>query len=164
MLIETKFDSIKISDFDKELTSVFSKIVSLGLEYTNKQVDCVYFLGTNVGNKVFNNNLFFKLSDNIFTINKVNDYVKNEIDDSKDMMYNVLDLLKGDFQEVNQLFLTNDLEAPTEIKLKYDVVTGKFGSDLSYDKRLEKSTTMTANDIFDEWIIETKKGNDGFNW
>lgn len=156
-------DSIEIKDFDKELTNIFSKIISLGLEYTVKQVDYVYVLGTNIGNKVFNNNLFFKLSDHIFTINKVNDYVKNEINDSKDMMYNVLELLKGDFKEINQLFLKNNLEAPTEIRLKFDVATGKFGSDLCYDKRLETSSTMTANDIFDEWIIETKKGNDGFN-
>ncbi len=155
-------ENMQLRDFDKELTTLYSRVISLCLDYSGKEVDIIYVLGTNVANKVFKNKIFLKKDDYIFRMHELNNYIDVNKDVSDDTQIRFLQLLNADLKEIYELFIKNNLDAPTEIELKYIVTSGKFAANLSYDKRLEEKTTLSANDIFDAWLEKAKQGNDGF--
>ncbi len=153
-----------IKQFDDELTKIYSKIISLCLEYSQKQTDNIYIFGSNVGNSNFSNDVFFSKNGKYFVKDLINDYIDNPVDSSRERKIGLLQVLLSDFREIYSLFLNNNLEAPSEVRLKYNVVTGKFGANLNYDKRIEKSATLSVNDVFNEWMESCIKGDDGFDW
>lgn len=79
--------------FEDLLMEIQSDLVSLGLEYSNSQIDEIYLYGyIEEGSYFFN--LFFKKNGKIIRLNQINDFLsENEkIDDSRDRQIQLLEL------------------------------------------------------------------------
>ena len=79
--------------FEDLLMEIQSNLVSLGLEYSNSQIDEIYLYGyMEEGSYFFN--LFFKKNEEIIRPNQINDFLsENEIiDDSRDRQIQLLEL------------------------------------------------------------------------
>ncbi len=150
----------KIEELNQKLIPIYSELVSICLEYTESKVDDIYILGINVGNSHFMNNVFFKHNNAFFDKLKIGELGIDSSVNRQKIMINKLII----FLEMYKLFIEYTGESPTEVKLKYNVATGKFGVKLSYSDRIEKSETLGPDDVFNEWFEEAKSGNDGFDW
>lgn len=153
--------SDKLKELNEQLTPIYSKLVSACLDYTEGKVDDIYILGTCVANRTYYNNVFFKVKNNFVKkhiVDKVTDIVVT--DEKQQLIIKELSV----FKELFDLYLEYTGESPTEVKIKYNVATGKFGMKLSYDKRMEKISTFSSMDVFDEWLNNAKEGNDEFEW
>lgn len=62
----------------------------------------------------------------------------------------------GDLERIEELCDENDVDTPTEIKMYYDVKSGKFDADYAYDEKYSDSDTLMAEHIFEEWYNEIK--------
>ncbi len=151
----------KIDELNKKLNPIYSELVNYCLEYVDSMVDTIYIMGINVGNSHFSNSIFFKLNNEYFEIHTIGTRIEKEI--SSDEHFDLLEKLYI-FMDMYKLYIEYTGESPTEVKLKYNVTTGKFGVKLSYDDRIEKSDFLTPNAVFNEWFEEAKSGNDGFDW
>ncbi len=147
-----------IEELNQKLMPIYSEIISACLDYSQGKTDYIYVLGINVCNSHYMNNCFFKKHDSFFKKHKIYEEIGVIISDEKQSeVLNNLKIMK----ELYKLFIEYTGESPTEVKLKYNVQTGKFGVNLSYSDRIEKSETLTPNDVFNEWFEEAKSGNVG---
>ncbi len=151
----------KIEELNQKLMPIYSELVEACLEYTEHKADDIYILGINCGNSYFTNDVFFKKKNKIY--NKLTIGEKIDVIITDDRQRNLLKDLYV-FHDMYKLFIKYTGESPTEVKLKYNVETGKFGVNLSYSDRIEKSDTFDSRDVFNEWFEEAKSGNDGFDW
>ena len=86
--------------FEDLLMEIQSDLVSLGLEYSNSQIDEIYLYGyIEEGSYFFN--LFFKKNGKIIRLNQINDFLsENEkIDDSRDRQIQLLELGIDDLEK-----------------------------------------------------------------
>ncbi len=69
----------------------------------------------------------------------------------------VLNILNEDIEKVSVLCKEHQREMPTEMKLIYDVKSGKFKAEYKYDFMYIHDDIKTSDDIYDEWFEEVKK-------
>ena len=92
--------------FEDLLMEIQSNLVSLGLEYSNSQIDEIYLYGyMEEGSYFFN--LFFKKNGEIIRLNQINDFLsENEkIDDSRDRQIQLLELGIDDLRIIKKKYL-----------------------------------------------------------
>lgn len=93
---------------------------------------------------------------------KVNDALANgdeRYNVSSERQFMVLDILNKDIEKIKELCLDYEKDMPTEMKLIYDVKSGKFKAEYKYDLVYTNYETKTARQIADEWFdeIQNKK-------
>ncbi len=150
-----------IKELNEHLVPVYSELVGACIDYTEGKVDYIYILGVNVANSHYVNQVFFEKNGELYDQLNIGGKIGIEITDG--MQRTLLYRLKA-FKDMYNLYIKYTGESPTEVKIKYDVNTSKFGMNLSYDDRIEKSRTLTPNYVLKEWYEATKSGEDGFDW
>lgn len=135
-------------DFDEKFMAIQEGIVSLCLEATDGQVDKVFaYASIEEKSKMFN--VFFQKDGEILTMNKLGI--------SMDICIKLLDLGIEDLLEIKKLCDENETKTPTEIKMCYDVKTGKFDSSYKYEEICSGKTGIGAGDVFMDWYREEKE-------
>ena len=71
----------------------------------------------------------------------------------------VLDILNEDIEKIKNLCKEYQREMPTEMKLIYDVKSGRFKAEYRYDLIYTHDEVKTASHIFNEWFEEVKSNN-----
>ena len=118
--------------FEDLLMEIQSDLVSLGLEYSNSQIDEIYLYGyIEEGSYFFN--LFFKKNGEIIKLNQINDLEKIEI-----------------------LFENNKKEVPTEIKIIYNKSSNSLKSKYSYSPISDDTSEL---ELFNNWYDTVKVEN-----
>lgn len=61
-----------------------------------------------------------------------------------------------DLEEIKNIYITNNMPIPIEMKMCYDVKTGKFDAQYKYEKMCSEKTGKNAGEVFLDWISEIK--------
>ena len=103
-----------------EFLGLESEIISLCLEVTEKKVDKIYaYASIEEKSKMFN--AFFKVNGEIKTL--------NQLGLNNSLINQFLKLGTGDLEKIRSVCKSFNKPVPTEIKMYYDVNTGKYNAD-----------------------------------
>lgn len=80
-------------------------------------------------------------------------------DVSPGRMFKVLQIIGEDIEKIEILCKEFEREMPSEMKLIFDVKSGKFQAEYKYDLIHTIDDLKTADDIADEWFEEIKNNN-----
>ena len=134
--------------FEDEFMDVQASIISLCLELTGEKVDKVYAYCSNEKCcQMFN--AFFVVNGEVKTTEQL------EVPD--DLAFQFMGFGLEDLGRLNAVCRKHNMPAPTELKLYYDVKSGKFNADYKYEEVCSEETEIDQEDVFMEWIEEIKK-------
>lgn len=134
--------------FEDVFMDLQSEYVSLCLELVGNNVDNIYiYISIEKNSKMFNS--FVKTSNEIKTLNQLG------LDSSLIMQF--LRIGTGDIEKIKDICNEYNMPVPTEMKMIYDVKTGKYNADYKYESICSAKTGISAGDIFMQWIKETKE-------
>lgn len=130
--------------FEDEFMDIQSGLISLCLELVEGQADEIYvYCAIDETSQSFNS--FFNINNEIKTNNQLN------LEES--IVFDFLKLGTGDLNKVRNVCQKYNMPLPAEMKMCYDVKSGKFSSDYSYD---EIDPEITLYERFIGWIEEVK--------
>ena len=133
--------------FEDEFMDVQASIISLCLEVTKKKVQKVYaYCSNEKKSKMFN--VFFDVSGQIKTL--------NQLEVPQKPAFQFLKLGIEELKNLNAICAKHNMPAPTEMKLYYDVTSGKFDANYKYEEVCSAKTGKCAAEVFMEWIEEIK--------
>lgn len=110
--------------FEDEFMDIQSQIISLCLELVESKASKVYAYGSIEENSI-SFNAFFEIDGKIQTTNNI---VSNA-----DAIWEFLDLGESDLDKIKMLCINHKQVPPTELKMVYDCVSGKFDSQYKYE-------------------------------
>jgi len=133
--------------FEDEFMDLQSELISLCLEATEKKVDKVYaYVSIEEKSKMFN--AFFDVNGEVKTL--------NQLGLSNSIINQLLKLGTGDLEKIKSVCKRFNKPVPTEIKMYYDVNTGKYNADYKYNEVCSARTGVSAGEIFMNWITDIK--------
>ena len=138
--------------FEDEFSAKQTDMIQLALEYADRvdqKVDTVYIYDSNEKNS-YSFNIFYISENIIFTMRTL---PRKNFDDLNNLNFHVLKIGTDDVKELKKICEKYNQPMPTQIKLIYDNVKGKYSYDLFYSN----SDKLTADDIFEQWYNEVKK-------
>ncbi len=137
--------------FEDEFMDLQSELIALCLEVTGNKVDKIFaYASVEKKSKMFN--AFFKVNGEIKTLNQLG------LDNS--LIHQFLKLGTGDLEKIRSVCKSYNKPVPTEIKMHYDVNTGKYSADYRYNEVCSARTGVSAGEIFMNWISEIKSINE----
>lgn len=134
--------------FEDEFMDIQSQIISLCLEFVGSRASKVYAYGSIEENSI-SFNAFFDIDGQIKT---TNDIVSNT-----DAIWEFLDLGELDLEKIKELCETYKRVIPTELKMIYDCVSGKFDSQYKYESICSAKTGIDSSDVFMKWFNEIRQ-------
>ncbi|MDR2969370.1 MAG: hypothetical protein LBV32_07175 [Tannerellaceae bacterium] len=156
-MIENLANSM-IENFDNEFQKLFTEMTEIAFEYVDNnsnEVDAIYVIGLIESGYFYKS--FYQINGILVKSHKVNTVSKMQYDISKDRAFSLLKLGMELLEKTETLFVNDDREVPTMLKLIYYPQTGRFESDFSYDKTFSNSKTKTAQDVYEGWFNEIEK-------
>lgn len=133
--------------FEDEFMDVQTGLISLCLEVTEDavaKVDKVYaYCYNNKYSVMFN--AFFVVNGQVKTLDK--------LDIPDDLAFEFLGYGIEDLESLQKICEKYNKPVPVEMKLYYDVTTGKFNADYKYE---EVCLDKSAGEVFMEWLEEIK--------
>ena len=134
--------------FEDEFMDLQSEFISLCLEVTKKRVDKIYaYVSIEEKSKMFN--AFFEVNGEIKTLNQLG--INNVL------MMQFLKLGTGDLDKMKLVCNEYNMRVPTELKMYYDVNSGKYNADYKYEEVCSGKTGISAGEVFMNWINEKKQ-------
>lgn len=133
--------------FEDEFMDAQASMISLCLEVTGKKVDKVYAYCSNEKKSAMFN-AFFDVSGQVKTL--------NQLGVSSKEAGRFFDFGLEELGHLNDVCARHKMPAPTELKLYYDVKSGKFNADYKYKEVCSANTGKCAAEVFMEWITEIK--------
>ena len=133
--------------FEDEFMDLQSEFISLCIEVTEGKVDRVYaYASIEEKSKMFN--AFFSVDGEIKTL--------NQLGLNNSLITQFLKLGTADLEKITSVCRKYNKPAPTEIKMYYDVNSGKYNAEYKYTKVCSAETGVSAGEIFMNWIKEAK--------
>lgn len=137
-------------NFEDKFMEIQTDLISLCLEVTGSKVDKI-FAYASIEKKSTMFNAFFEKDGKVLTINQLN------IDRGTVMEF--LKIGTTDLEKIKKICEQNEIQTPTEIKMYYDVKTGKYNADYKYDEVCSGKTGMSSGEVFMKWYNEIKENN-----
>lgn len=133
--------------FEDEFMDLQSEFVSLCLELTGETVDNIYiYISIEEKSKMFN--VFFKVGEELKSL--------NQLDINNSLIMQFLKLGTEDIERIKKLCNDYNRPIPSELKMYYDVNTGKYNVDYRYESICSAKTGISAGEAFMEWFMENK--------
>lgn len=126
-------------NFEDKFMEIQRGLISLCLEVTDGRIDKI-FAYASIEKKSTMFNAFFEKDGNIVTMNQLN------IDRETTMKF--LKIGTTDLQKIRQIYEQNEIQIPTEIKMYYDVKTGKYSADYKYDEVCSYKMGISSGEVF----------------
>lgn len=131
--------------FEDEFMEVQSGLISLCMEFIGEnEVDKVYAYGS-IEDGSYSFNAFFE-------VNGENKKPK-AFEPQVQKIYKFLNVGTLELANIEDVCTQYNKPIPTEIKMYYDVKTGKFNADYKYEP---VCVDKSAGEVFDEWMEEYK--------
>lgn len=137
-------------NFEDKFMEIQTDLISLCLEVTGNKVDKI-FAYASIEKKSTMFNAFFEKDGKVLTINQLN------ID--RGIVMQFLKIGTTDLEMIKKTCEQNEIQTPTEIKMYYDVKTGKYNADYKYDEVCSDKTGMSSGEVFMKWYNEIKEKN-----
>lgn len=134
-------------NFEDEFMKIQADLISLCLEVTGSKVDKI-FAYASIEKKSTMFNAFFTRGGKVFTL--------NQLDIDKRMVMDFLKVGTTDLLKIKKLCRENEIKTPTEIKMYYDVETGKYRADYNYEEICSANTGISSGEVFIKWYNEIK--------
>lgn len=145
-----------MNTFEDRFSELQADMISICLEYIEERADKVYVYAS-CEESIISSKFFYLINNKYVKPHKVNDALANgdeRYDVSSERQFMVLDILNEDIEKIKELCLDYEKDMPTEMKLIYDVKSGKFKAEYKYDLVYTNHETKTARQIADEWFDE----------
>ncbi len=132
--------------FEDEFMDVQSGLISLCMELVgNNEINKVYAY-CSIEGKAYSFNAFFGTDSGIKMITEIESNMRRAVQFLRTGCH--------DLEKIKDVCTNYEMPVPTEIKMYYDVKTGKFNADYKYEPVcIDKS----AGELFDEWKTEIKQ-------
>lgn len=131
--------------FEDEFMDLQSALISLCLEVTEQKISKVYAYCSNERkSKMFN--AFFDVNGEIKTLSQLG--IPNEL------AFQFLKIGTEDLEKLDDICTKYNMPIPTEMKLYYDVKSGKYDAEYKYEEVCSAKTGKSAGEVFLEWISE----------
>ncbi len=134
--------------FEDEFMEIQSGLISLCLEVTEKKVDKI-FAYASIEKYTTMFHAFFLKDGKIMTADDM--HIKD------DLVWQFLRLGTKDLMKIRNICKEYNMPIPHEIKMYYDVVTGKFDAKYKYEEVCSADKGIIAEDIFRQWRLEEEK-------
>lgn len=135
-------------EFEDEFMELQTGLISLCLEVTERKVNRIYaYCSNEKKSKMFN--AFFDVNGEIKTLNQLG--VPNNL------AFQFLKLGTGDLEKLDAVCVKHNMPIPTEMKLYYDVTSGKYDAKYKYEEVCSAQTGKSAGEVFLEWVLEIKR-------
>lgn len=133
--------------FEDEFMDLQSELISLCLEVAEGQVDKIYaYASIEEKSKMFN--VFYEINGEIKTL--------NQLGLNSSLINQFLKLGTGDLEKIKSACKRFNKPVPNEIKMFYDVFTGKYNADYKYNEVCSARTGISAGEVFVNWMDEIK--------
>ncbi|MYL60101.1 immunity protein YezG family protein [Virgibacillus halodenitrificans] len=145
-----------MNTFEDRFSELQADMISICMEYIEDRADKIYVYAS-CEESIISSKFFYLINNKYVKPHKVNDAVANgdeRYNVSSERQFMVLDILNEDIEKIKELCLDNEKDMPTEMKLVYDVKSGKFKAEYKYDLVYTNHETKTARQIADEWFDE----------
>ena len=133
--------------YEDEFMELQSKLIGLCIEIVHNKADRVYVYGS-VEESSISFNAFFEVKGEFKTI--------NQIGVDTDTMWRFLDIGISDLTSLKDICSRYEQPVPTELKLIYDVKTGKLDAKYKYEPICSGKTGVDSSQIFMAWLNEMK--------
>lgn len=145
--------------FDKEFQRLTTEMVEIAFEYIGRnkeEVDNVYIYGS-MEDDVFFYNLFYEIKNSFVKKEKVNNFLTTKILDSGERIDSLLSIGNHALMHLADVFIEDNREVPTLLKMIYSPKTGGFDCDIIYEPQYSNHPEWTNVDVFENWYKEVKK-------
>ena len=142
--------------FDSKFSKIITEMVEIAFEYVDynkKEIDAIYIYSSLEDNNFFYN-IFYCVNGQLTKLHKLNDISKKQYDLSDKRTFGLLGLGNKYLQEIKKLFIEDEREVPTQMKMVYYPKTEKFSTDISYEIYWSNNTELLPSDIFQQWYTE----------
>lgn len=131
--------------FEDEFMDLQSALISLCLEVTEQKISKVYaYCSNETKSKMFN--AFFDMNGEIKTLSQLG--IPNEL------AFQFLKIGTEDLEKLDGICTKYNMPIPTEMKLYYNVESGKYDAEYKYEEVCSAKTGKSAGEVFLEWISE----------
>lgn len=137
-------------NFEDKFMEIQTGLISLCLEVTGSKIDKI-FAYASIEKKSTMFNAFFERDGKVLTINQLN------ID--RGIVMKFLKIGTTDLEKIKKICEQNEIQTPTEIKMYYDVKTGKYNADYKYNEVCSDKTGISSGEVFMKWYNEIKDNN-----
>lgn len=147
-----------MTQFEDQFSELQADMISICMEYVEDRAEKVYVYAS-CEEGVVSSSFFYLINNTYVECHKVNDALNNgeeEYDVSQDRQFAVLDIINEDVEKIKELCKKHEKDMPTELKLIYDVKSGKLQAEYKYDLVYSDDEVKTADDIAEEWFDEVK--------
>ena len=149
--------------FEDYLSERQADMISIALEYVDSRADEVFVhAASEKGTSSFD--VFYKINGQIVRKEQVNSAIKpgdTNYDDSDERQDAMLDVGLDNIDAIEEKCLEAGINAPTEMRLHYDVRSGKFSAKLRYDNVFTDTPDMLPGKVFDAWFSSELGGEPG---
>ncbi|MDM5436328.1 DUF600 family protein [Bacillus hominis] len=150
-----------MKEFEDKFSELQSDMIAICMEFVEDRADKVYVYAS-CEEGIISGSFFYLINNKYVECHKVNDALENgdeRYDVSPKRQSMVLRIICKDVQKVKALCKEYEKDMPTEMKLIYDVKSGKFKAEYKYDLVYTIHDIKTADHIADEWFEEVKNNN-----
>ena len=135
--------------FEDEFMEVQSGLISLCMEFLGEnEIEKIYAY-CSIEGKACSFNAFFGTNSGIKTITEIESNMRRAMQFLRTGCH---DLVK-----MKEVCATHEKPVPTEIKMTYDVKSGKFDAEYRYDEICSLKTGKDQSEVFMSWVNEMKK-------
>ncbi|EJV57402.1 hypothetical protein BWGOE3_24450 [Bacillus mycoides] len=150
-----------MKEFEDKFSELQADMISICMEYVEDRADKVYIYAS-CEESVMSSKFFYLVKNKHVKPHKLNDALDDGdegYDVSTKRQFMVLDILNEDIEKIKMVCKKYERDMPTEMKLIYDVKSGKFKAEYKYDLVYTNDDIKTASDIANEWFEEVKNNN-----
>lgn len=148
------------NSFEDIFSQSQADIISLCLEYADGKVNDIYaYCSIEEGICAFD--VFYSINGSLYHKHQLNDAnhssFQSNYDTSPERQSALLETGIQDLKNLQIILDEHDKPTPTEIKLHYNVETGRLNSEYKYEPIYTNHRTLTSEDIFDDWFDQVNK-------
>ncbi|AJG60298.1 MULTISPECIES: immunity protein YezG family protein [Bacillus] len=147
-----------MKEFEDKFSELQADMISICMEYVEDRADKVYVYASREEG-IISGSFFYCINNKYVERHKVNDALEDEderYDVSTKRQSMVLRIICEDIEKIEELCKEYERDMPTEMKLIYDVHSGKFKAQYKYDLVYTNDEVKTASYIANEWFEEVK--------
>ncbi|WAB96312.1 hypothetical protein OSW16_17330 [Pseudomonas putida] len=146
--------------FEDYLSEHQADMMRIALEYVDGRADEVFVhAASEEGISSFD--VFYKINGQIVRKEEINSNIKpseTKYDDSEDRQDAMLDIGLDNIDAIEEKCLEFGVKAPTEMRLHYEVRSGKFRAQLRYDNVFTNTPDLLPGNLFDAWFSSELTG------
>ncbi|MCU1781218.1 hypothetical protein NTD80_00505 [Pseudomonas sp. 13B_2.1_Bac1] len=146
--------------FEDIFSQLQADIISLCLEYADGKVNDIYAY-CSIEDRIYAFDVFYNINGTLYQKHQLNDSTpssfQSNYDTSPERQSALLETGIQDLKNLQIILDEYDKPTPTEIKLHYNVDTGRLNSECKYEPIYTNHKTLTSEDVFDDWFGQVNK-------